>query len=78
MELFKRLACANRDEAVMYFRDVKKNEVDIVLEMDNADLNSIEVKALSSVSKNSFRTLSVCYLVTGLANNVRTSISLLG
>jgi predicted AAA+ superfamily ATPase len=54
MELFKRLACANRDEAVMYFRDVKKNEVDIVLEMDNADLNSIEVKALSSVSENSF------------------------
>jgi uncharacterized protein len=54
MELFKHAAWANRDINVMHFRDMKKSEVDIVLEMDNADLIGIEVKASSTVSEKDF------------------------
>jgi uncharacterized protein len=54
MELFKHLAWSMRDATIMHFRNIKKIEVDIVLEMDNADLIGIEVKASSTISEKDF------------------------
>jgi uncharacterized protein len=57
-ECFKHLAWSERSGAVMHFRDMKKNEVDIVLELDNAELIGIEVKASSTVSERDFSGLN--------------------
>jgi uncharacterized protein len=42
MECFKQLAWSNQFAVVMHFRDMKMNEVDIVFEMNNAELTAVK------------------------------------
>jgi uncharacterized protein len=54
MECYKHLAWAEQSITVMHYRDMKKNEVDIVLETDSGELVGIEVKASSTITERDF------------------------
>ncbi|KHD04906.1 ATPase AAA [Candidatus Thiomargarita nelsonii] len=57
MECFKHLAWAEESMNIYHFRDVKKNEVDIILEQADGYLIGIEVKASSTVRESDFKGL---------------------
>jgi predicted AAA+ superfamily ATPase len=57
MECFKQMAWADETMNIYHFRDVKKNEVDIVLEQADGNLIGIEVKASSTVRASDFKGL---------------------
>lgn len=65
MELFKHSGWASEDIRLYHFRDKKKNEVDIVIEKDDARIIGVEVKGSASVSQDDFKGLHELSLFAG-------------
>jgi len=58
MELFKQMAWAEEFVQIYHFRDKRKNEVDIVLELSDSRIVGIEVKASSTIREQDFKGLN--------------------
>jgi predicted AAA+ superfamily ATPase len=58
MELFKQMAWAEEFVQIYHFRDKRKNEVDVVLELSDSRIVGIEVKASSTIREQDFKGLN--------------------
>jgi predicted AAA+ superfamily ATPase len=58
MELFKQMAWAEEFVQIYHFRDKRKNEVDVVLELSDSRIVGIEVKASSTIREQDFKCLN--------------------
>jgi uncharacterized protein len=59
MECCKQTGWAQEEVSLYHFRDIRKNEVDLVMEQANGDIVGVEIKASASVKMEDFKGLNI-------------------